>query len=65
MPLQPTLNLSVFVWGVIVGDQMNLQIHGSRHVDQPQELQPLLVAMPWLATLPDAASIAANIDVIP
>ena len=49
MPFQPPLNLFMFVCGIVVGDQMNLPIRRSCHIDQPQKLQPLLVAMPLLA----------------
>lgn len=40
------LNLCMFVCCVVVGDQIDLQMHGNRHIDQPQELQPLLKGIP-------------------
>ena len=54
MPPQPLLYLTVFMRGVIVGNQMNLPVHRGRHIDQAQELKPLLVAMPLLAKANDS-----------
>ena len=55
VPFQPTLDLGVFVRGVVVGDQMDLAVLRSRFVDQTQKLQPFLVPMPLLAEADDPA----------
>jgi hypothetical protein len=52
---QPSLYLGVVVRGVVVYNQMQRQALGRLAVDQTQELQPLLVAVPRLAHRDHAA----------
>jgi len=52
---EPGLNVGVLVGGVVIDDQMQLQVLGRLAVDQTQKLQPLLVAMPLLAQRDDRA----------
>ena len=53
MPLEPGLDLGVFVRGVVVRDQVQLEFGGSLLVDQREELDPLLMAMLRLAGADD------------
>jgi hypothetical protein len=53
---QPLLHLlGVAVCAVVVDDQMRAQVLGRAAFDEPQELQPLAVAMPRLAHQDHAA----------
>ena len=66
---QPGLHVGVGVRGVVVHDQMQLQVLGRLAVDQPQELQPLLVPVPrlgtWRSRVPSSVFSAANSVVVP
>ena len=45
VPLKPGLDLGMFVCGVVVDDQMNVQFRGSFPVYEVEELDPFLVAV--------------------
>ena len=42
---QPSFDRGVFVGGVVVGDQMQVEAFGRAAVDEPQEFHPFLVTM--------------------
>src|ERR1700686_3552964 len=46
---QPRLDLRMFVGGVVVDDQMNIEIGGHRRFDGAQKTEKLLMTVPWLA----------------
>ncbi len=46
---EPRRDVVVFVGGVVVEDQVNLEAFGHRAVDRAQELQELVVAVAWQA----------------
>ncbi len=52
---QPLLHVRVAVRGVVVHDQMQAQVLGRAALDEPQELEPLAVAVPRLAHRDHAA----------
>lgn len=51
----PRTNFRVFVGGVVVDDQMNIEVAGDVGVDVTQELQELLVAVTFFALGQDLA----------
>ena len=68
MPSQPALHFGVFMGGVVIADQVQLPVGGDGLVDQAEELEPFLMAMPLLArpkTSPLAAFRAANKVAVP
>jgi len=52
---QPLLNVGMLMGGVVVHDQVQLQVFARAAVDQTQELEPLLMPMPLLAHRNDRA----------
>ena len=68
MPLQPPLDLGMLVRGVVVHDQVQVQVRRRLFVDQLQELDPLLMPMRGMQvpiTLPSGILKAANKVVVP
>ncbi len=49
MPLQPALDFLVFVRGVAVHDEVEIEFIGRLFIDHSEELDPLLVPMPFHA----------------
>ena len=52
---QPRLDLGMLVGGVVVGDQMQVELLGRLGVDTAQEFQPFLMAVPLHAVADDLA----------
>jgi len=50
---EPTLHFVMLVGSIIVGDEMNFQVGGNALINQAKELQPLSMAMPFLARADD------------
>jgi hypothetical protein len=68
MPLEPLPNLGVLVGGVVVGNQMHVEVLRRLGIDPTQELEPLLMPVSGNALadhLPVATSRAANRVVMP
>src|ERR1700737_228562 len=55
MRLKPRLHLGVLVWGIVVGDQVQVEALWGVAVDGAQEFKPFLMAMS-LHALPDDAA---------
>ena len=67
-PCQPSLDLGMLMRGVVVDDEMNIEVTGDVGLDVAQEREELLVMMTdlhWVITAPVAMSRAANRVVVP
>ena len=60
VPVQPPLDLGVVVGGVVVADEMHLEVCWHLPVDEGEELDPLLVAVARHARAEDVAGQCAQ-----
>jgi hypothetical protein len=49
MPVEPSPDLSVLARGIVVGDQMHVELLRRLDIDAVQEREPFLVAVSWHA----------------